>query len=456
VKNLQAWSRITNQLYIWHYNTNFSHYLLPFPDFDQVAATVPMYKRSGVVGIFFEGAYPPGGGGEAAELRSWVLARQLWDASTNVDHAVGEFLYAVYGKAARAMRRWYDLQQKEVREGRHIWIFNVPDFSPKFLARATDIFEQAEWSAQNDVYLARVRKARLSLEYYDLLNARRCEFRGNSYGPADPDAVRHRWAALATALRGFGIKSIHEGRNLEVDDRDYAAIRSYETLSLEDGRWRVDVAPGLGGRVIRLLNKSTGRDLVRRTGPGEGGYPNVGGGTVSVHADYQARAWPVSWTGERTAAGTIQLVGATENGLKLTRVLNLTSGGLSDSITAENAGGATVGAVLRASIDLDPGDIDRAAVRFRRADGGETVRVLMRPEEQSVGSEMWSGTALPAGEWRLENAGVVSRFHAAAVERAALGWTARTPPRVTFTTWSKPGEVRADKPLRLTVEYGVY
>ncbi|MBL8218275.1 MAG: DUF4838 domain-containing protein, partial [Bryobacterales bacterium] len=29
-KNLEAWSKITNQLYIWHYNTNFSHYLLPF------------------------------------------------------------------------------------------------------------------------------------------------------------------------------------------------------------------------------------------------------------------------------------------------------------------------------------------------------------------------------------------------------------------------------------------
>ncbi|MBI4890566.1 MAG: DUF4838 domain-containing protein [Acidobacteria bacterium] len=52
LKNLKAWSGITNQLYIWHYNTNFSHYLLPFPDFDELAADIPLYKERGVVGLF--------------------------------------------------------------------------------------------------------------------------------------------------------------------------------------------------------------------------------------------------------------------------------------------------------------------------------------------------------------------------------------------------------------------
>ncbi|HWC00767.1 MAG TPA: DUF4838 domain-containing protein, partial [Bryobacteraceae bacterium] len=44
VKNLEAWSKITNQLYIWHYNTNFAHYLAPFPDFDELMADLPMYR----------------------------------------------------------------------------------------------------------------------------------------------------------------------------------------------------------------------------------------------------------------------------------------------------------------------------------------------------------------------------------------------------------------------------
>ena len=39
-RNLQAWAKITNQLYIWHHNTNFTHYLLPFPDLDELAADI--------------------------------------------------------------------------------------------------------------------------------------------------------------------------------------------------------------------------------------------------------------------------------------------------------------------------------------------------------------------------------------------------------------------------------
>jgi hypothetical protein len=456
VRNLKAWSRITSQLYIWHYNTNFAHYLLPFPDFDQTAATVPLYARNGVVGIFFEGSYPPGGGGHFAELRSWVLARQLWDTRTNVDAAVTEFLGGVYGKAARAMRGWFDLQQREARQGRHLWIFNVPDFSPEFVTRAAALFREAESAADTEAIRSRVRHARLSLDYYELLLARRCELLGNTYGPRDAGAVRDRWQTLARALRGFGMQSIHEGRNLDVDDRDYAAVRTYDTLPLENGRWRADVVPALGGRVVRLVDKRTGRELMRRTSPGESGYPNIGGAAVSLHADYQARAWPLKWGPGRAEAGQVRLSATAENGLAVTRTVRLADSGLTDAIVVESRGGAPVPAVVRASIDFDPGDVDRAAVRFGRAGGGETVRPLIRVEEQPTGSEMWSGAALPAGEWRLEPAGSVARFDPLGVERAALSWTAKGPYRATFGMWSKPAVVAPGVPLRLNVEYGVY
>ena len=74
LNSLRDWSKITNQLYIWHYVTNFAHYLLPFPDFDELAADIPMYHKHGVVGLFLEGGYAEGGGAENAELRSYVMA----------------------------------------------------------------------------------------------------------------------------------------------------------------------------------------------------------------------------------------------------------------------------------------------------------------------------------------------------------------------------------------------
>src|SRR5439155_15624278 len=55
VQRLAAWGKLSPTLYIWHYNTDFGHYLMPFPDFNQFPDSIRLYKRSGVKGIFFEG-----------------------------------------------------------------------------------------------------------------------------------------------------------------------------------------------------------------------------------------------------------------------------------------------------------------------------------------------------------------------------------------------------------------
>ena len=209
-----------------------------------------------------------------------------------------------------------------------------------------------------------------------------------------------------------------------------------------------------------MLHKRTNRDLLRRTSPGEGGYPAAGGALPSVHADYQARAWGLKWraSGE-TPPGELSLAATADNGLVLTRRLRLTDFGLEEETSVSNPGAEPVAAVLRSSIDLDPGEIDSASVRFRRVDGGETVRPLIRPEEPPTGLETWSGGALPAGQWRLENARAgllaASRFDPQAVERAQLSWTGKDPRRATLVLWSKPAALRTGETLRLRTEHGL-
>ena len=43
--NLLAWAKITDQLYIWHYSTNFAHFLQPLPDLDEIAGTIPAIQE---------------------------------------------------------------------------------------------------------------------------------------------------------------------------------------------------------------------------------------------------------------------------------------------------------------------------------------------------------------------------------------------------------------------------
>ncbi|HEY2012676.1 MAG TPA: DUF4838 domain-containing protein, partial [Bryobacteraceae bacterium] len=263
MKNLRAWSKITSQLYVWHYNTNFAHYLLPFPDFDELAADIPMYKQNGVVGLFMEGGVNQGGGAENAELRSYVMARLLWDTKADAKKLIDEFLDGYYGGAARPMRAYFDLTQRQVRMapnglGRHLWIYDRPSapyLSDAFLAGARELFRQAARAAGSDSVRTRVRKARLGIDYVGLTRAKKFTVEGGWYRPADLAGLQDRWNMFMTNLRQFGLTNISESTTAARDDEDFKKyVRPYRVMTLEDKRLRVHVVPELGGRITHIID----------------------------------------------------------------------------------------------------------------------------------------------------------------------------------------------------------
>lgn len=462
LKNLHAWSKITNQLYIWHYNTNFSHYLVPFPDLDELAADIPMYRRYGVVGLFLEGAYPKGGGGENAELRSYVMARLLWDTSADVNQAVNEFLEGVYGAAARPMRAYFDLLHRQTRTppqgpGLHIWINPVPDFSQDFIREARDLFRQAEAVSENQTVRQRVRRARLSIDYLELLQARTYMVDNRWYGPPDLSGLQARFRDLLDQVRSFGITSIHEGRDLSADDQELAALKSYRIATLENPWWRVDVVPDLSGRIVRMIDKRKGRDVLRRADSGERGYPDVGGIILSLYPDFHGRPWETKWTVATSRKSELVLAGACRNGLRVQRKIKLAKDAVRVEAVVENAGATALEVVLQSRAEFDPGNIDDAAVVFRRQNGSVVEKKLIEPEQPPQGSETHSGEEQPEGEWRLVNPKadllLVNRFSKQQVSRAGLSWTAKGNHRATLALWSQKRRLEPGERLRLDLEY---
>ena len=213
VENLKAWSKITNQLYIWHYNTNFAHYLLPFPDFDELAADIDMYHRHGVKGMFMQGAYAPGGGGEFAIMRSYMMAKLLWNPKADAHAILDEFMQGYYGKAAPAIKRYFDRLHRKVREENiHFRIFDPPTvgyLTPDVIEASDRDFDEAERLAADDpVILDRVQQARLSLDYVHLTRD-------------DPKTHKQELLALLDRfekrLEKYGITQISEWRPKEED-----------------------------------------------------------------------------------------------------------------------------------------------------------------------------------------------------------------------------------------------
>ena len=472
LKNLRSWSKITNQLYIWHYNTNFSHYLLPFPDFDELAADIPLYQRQGVVGLFLEGDSAKGGGAENAELRSYVMARLLWNTQVDVNEVVNEFMRGYYGKAMKPMRAYFDLLHKQVRPapqgyGHHMWIYTdpgAPYLSEGFLAHAAKLFREAHATAADDATRARVRKAKLSLDYVNLVHAKAFTVRDGTYGPANLEQLRSDFQSFMKDVRSFGITELHEASKLDVEEEAFAKfIKPYRVVTLENPKLRVDVVPGLSGRIIHLIDKATGRNVLRHADLGETHYPDAGGLAVTVHSDYFGEnSYPVDWTlTSPTGAQELVLSGVCSNGLKLRYRIRLQAEATAvvTDVLVENAGAATLDAIVQLSCNADLRTPELATLVFRSQAGKSIEKKLIEPEREPTGTATYDGQELPDGAWKLTGAGsglvLENHFSAAAVSRSFVQWTGKTENRATLGLWSAKRALAPGGTLTLESSYEI-
>ncbi|MBI3681767.1 MAG: DUF4838 domain-containing protein [Acidobacteria bacterium] len=466
LKNLRAWSKITDRLYVWHYNTNFSNYLLPFPDFDELAADLPMYRRHGVVGLFLEGAYPPGGGGEMGELRAYVTARLLWDTAAGPEKAITEFLEAVYGPAAGPMQSLFDLLHRLVRmppagEGQHIWIRRSPHLSDAVISQAQELFRQAETAAGSEAVLERVRKARLSLDAVELLLAKRFAVKDGMYTPANLDGLQQRFRQFMSDLRRFGVTSITEGVSLEDDEREFAArIRPYRPLTLENASVSAVIVPELDGRIVRWIDKKSGKDALRPPDVVRN-YPNLGGLAVfALPEAHTASSLEIQWEAAATRPGEVVLAGLAR-GLEFRRTVRLAgdSPGLRAETRVTNRTPAAVDLILAERVIPNPGGALDLDIAYRKPDGTAVAQTLFRPGDPPAGTAAYGGPDCPDGEWRLisRGAGITLRirFPRDQVERCSLNWRARGEDRVTASVLSHLKRLEPGGSLVLETEYTV-
>jgi hypothetical protein len=429
-----------------------------------------MYKRNGVAGLFMEGAVSKGGGAENAELRSYVMAKLLWDVKADANKLVNEFLDAYYGKAAKPMRAYFDLTQRQVRMapgglGRHLWIYDSPSapyLSDEFLASARGLFRQAEAAADNDVVRARVRKARIGIDYVALTRSKKFTVQGEWYRPADLEGLKARWNTFTSSLRQLGITNISESTVATRDDEDFARyMRPYTVVTLENSRLRVHVAPDLGGRITHIIDKASGRNLLAEPEPGAKQYPDLGGLRVSPYVDYVTRMpGTITWALDAGAsANEVSLTGTCQNGVKIRRRLWLDGAMLRTETVLENATAAPVTAAVQSQWDVNPGDLASVVLRYRKQAGDAVEKAFIEPEKMPSGSEVYNGGDQPDGEWRVvsRRGGPVwvSRFPKEQVGRCYLSWTAKSDNRVSMAVSSVSRSLRPGEQVRLAVDYGM-
>lgn len=205
-RDIVAWSRICDRLYVWDYTTDFAHYVMPHPNYFSLGPNVRFFSEHGVKGLFEQGAYQSFGS-EMSELRAWVLARLLWNPQLDDRKLINEFLDGYYGRGpARHIREYMRLMSRAAK-GFYMGCFtspNAPYLRYAVLARAEALLAKAEAEAGQDADLVwRVRQARLAVWYAWLVRwsqlRRECLTVGGEWPvPASRRALADLWLAAAT------------------------------------------------------------------------------------------------------------------------------------------------------------------------------------------------------------------------------------------------------------------
>jgi hypothetical protein len=186
-KLTESWSKACDRIYIWDYNVNFSHYLAPMPNMEVIASNIRFWVKNHAEGIMTQGAYQSPGA-ERDDLRSWVIAKLMWDPTLDLKALMLDFTYGHYDKAAPAIAEYDELLRK-AGEDHKAELASPPDgiryhmdspfLSKGILDEATTLFAKALKLAENDTIRKRVERAELPILYVKL--SRGPAFVGESY-----------------------------------------------------------------------------------------------------------------------------------------------------------------------------------------------------------------------------------------------------------------------------------
>jgi len=459
-KQFEQWSRIAPKLHVWQYSINFSHYLAPFPNYDQLIAGIPMFHRAGVSGLFIEGAVSQGGGSDDAELRSYLAARLLWNPDLDARAEIRQFLETVYGPAAPLMWKYFLLRQQEVRRGQHLWIdqnVDAPYLTRDFLEQARALLARASQRAATDGARRRIEQHQLSISYVDVMRERRCFIQGAEYGPADADRVKSDTDKFLKTAETLGVTQLREGYPITRQASDLRdSLARYPAIVLNNGLATATVIPELEGRIIAL-----GRpNILQVPDPGEWAYPRAGGICVHLYEGGRTAPQSIAWQVASAAQEAVTLSGKSDSARELRMQIGIEHDALRMLVTVSNAGDSPARVRLLFTAEFACGTARDALLTYRDRSGNDR-KWKIRLDDSADGAANLTEADLPHDEWALTSehppVHISNRFQTEEVARCAFSWSFRSAAGLTvnMSLASPEVDLAPGQQLVLTSEFTV-
>ncbi len=265
--DLDGWKAISDNIWIWNYNTNFSYYDLPFPNLKSIGPNVKYFLDSHTKGVFMQ-ANGNGNTGEFCDLRNYVISRCLWKPGSDSWAHAEKFCRLHYGNAADDVLAWLR-REHEVAEqaGFH------PNCGPtveslglthEIAREALGHFARAMESANNDTVRARVEKASICAYKAALLTAPvSWAYAGGKLNRAATEEGTSILIKYSALCKKHNMTMHSEGMALDKFLEYYREGESVPAAQIENAVWQVIVTPEENGAAVGLLHKPSGRQMLR-------------------------------------------------------------------------------------------------------------------------------------------------------------------------------------------------
>jgi len=233
VKDLQDWKRVAGgNLFLWDYLANFQGYMLPHPNIHVMAPNIRLFAANGAVGVFEQGDALCSAG-SFATLRHYVVSHLLWNPADDEKRLIDEFLEGYYGKsAAPFLKKFIDVVDNAPRKTKKI--VKCGHQGASFMTaddklEAARLMDEAVAAAERDgeLFASRVRRERLSVDHYMILNYDILKGHAAKKGyawtrPATRAEALEKWIADVKAL---GVKARRETVSADEMDKYFKRLR---------------------------------------------------------------------------------------------------------------------------------------------------------------------------------------------------------------------------------------
>jgi hypothetical protein len=169
--DLKNWANLTHNILIWDYVINFSHMVMPFPNWPTLQENLQLFQEYGVQLLFEQGYNAPSS--EMQPLRAYLLSKWSWDPQLNADTLIENFTNYFYGPAGPMVREVLQTQIKELQmSGKALTLYEPPIthvggyLNPASLKWALQMYDQAKkLSDMTSAQIQRVEMAEQSIRY---------------------------------------------------------------------------------------------------------------------------------------------------------------------------------------------------------------------------------------------------------------------------------------------------